>query len=881
MWSAAGLRKGLGAVLFSLLGLNLWYRFWTIFDYSRFMSGLFIFLMLCSIVVVFNPKFLKAFLFLFGASFFLFGFRGYDIQSQIFDTIVVFIGLTTFFISLRRKDETRTNQQLFVLILCYIALSVLSLQLLPLGHIIRDFWLVGLKSSFLQVANATPDSWLYPLAGINRLVLFFVLALIVSWGKDARELFKWIFVGIFVGGVFCAFVGLLDYYGVFSLAWYRFGTINTPGSLHSTFLNRGWLAEFILVMTPFVLIGFMSKIKGLWWKILLLACLVLCELALILAGARGGWVSYPLILFFCWLFFYFSSEGRLDTFRLNWRDLFKVAVSVPITIVISLLLIFQVIMPITDHLRQKEGINASGITSEDKISEMKGRVAGIIESNSRVGAWTQGLDTGRERPWFGMGYESFRWHTSILSEIPDSYYSINKDNKFDVLLDTPHNLYFQLFVSGGAAGICFWVVIIGYALMILVVDTLKNKRLLNIPVIISILSFHLYGIFQSMQYVPMIWMFIFLTLGYAMTINETVLTDRMRQITDVAIKTMIFLVLLGGVVYFAGRGSQGLAEKYGLEAYANDQDWHKYHGFYLREKFPDGYYRWSGKRGKVTVSGQWATISGQKGDKSDPRINGGTAENKVNGIKNGRVVEFDIQCHTPNLEKKPLEFDVLLDGNLYDEILFNKNGGVKRWYYLETKAGGRDHEFLFEVSRTWNPQKLGISSDLRDLGVAVSEPRVLDKLPKDGVGFYGWEALDEKSAKSISQMTEYRGQKTTGSEEPKMMFRWTMRRASMPVLDLDSNKYGANKVGGVLYEQVVFLRCAHPDIETKAVVIKVLGDGEVLSELEVRDNGWRKVDFEDLAGKDVLTFEVSRTWNPKRMGISEDSRNLGVAMFIP
>ena len=35
---------------------------------------------------------------------------------------------------------------------------------------------------------------------------------------------------------------------------------------------------------------------------------------------------------------------------------------------------------------------------------------------------------------------------------------------------------------------------------------------------------------------------------------------------------------------------------------------------------------------------------------------------------------------------------------------------------------------------------------------------------------------------------------------------------------------------------------------------------------------------DELKGSEVLTFQVSRTWNPKLAGISEDSRDLGVAV---
>jgi len=79
---------------------------------------------------------------------------------------------------------------------------------------------------------------------------------------------------------------------------------------------------------------------------------------------------------------------------------------------------------------------------------------------------------------------------------------------------------------------------------------------------------------------------------------------------------------------------------------------------------------------------------------------------------------------------------------------------------------------------------------------------------------------------------------------------------------------------------VVVLRCSHPGIDKEPVVVKVLGDGEVLRYLEFGDYGWKRVEIgaEELAGKSIITYEVSRTWNPKRMGISGDWRDLGVAV---
>jgi len=865
--NASGVEIVLRFMMVAFLGLNLWYRFSTIFDYSRFVGGLFIFLGICSLGVILFPNLLRAFLFFFGVSFFLFGFRAYDIQSQVFETVVVFVALTLFFVNLREessdqgardggqkgKDSSQLNQQLVGLIFCYVALSLFSLLLLPLGHMVRDFLNFGFESYALGIANATPNSHLYPLGGINRLILFFMLAYGLATGVNPRERYRWLFMGLFVGTVFCALLGLLDFYGIVSLNWYR--KISTPGALHSMFLNRGWFAEFVLTLVPFVLLGFMSKIKGIWWKVALFSSLVICELALILAGARAGWVSYPLILFICWLFSYFSKEGRFESFHFGWKDLLKVAVSVPLTIGISFLLIFQVLMPLSAYLGEKTG--SKGIQTKSKASTalIERQASRILDvgKGGRLYTWGEGYNVGRERPVFGMGYESFNWHANILADLPESYvHRFHTEKKMKRIHDTPHSIFYQLFVSGGIVGLCLWMIILLYALAILLVDTIKNGRLINIPVAISIISFHIYGIFQSMQYIPMIWSLIFLNLGYAMTINDKVLSERLRRITGVVVKVMIFLVLIGGVVYFTGRGSQGLAEKYGLRVYAKDQNWHNYLGFYPMEKGPSGDFRWSGKEGMIRIHGDG-------------------------------LLEIRLDCDTPGMDKEPVMVEISVDDQPVDRLVFEGIGSRTWWYWLKKRDKG-PHEVQIKVSRTWNPRKLGMSVDNRDLGVRVGEYRFFSNLPKDGIGFYGWETMGDEGLR-----TEDGGRKTEGRRAKR--FRWTGKRASQSIAefgmrDADLGKRGKgvskHKGAGGLDEgaggPVVFLRCSHPDISKASVVVRILGDGELLRYIEFSDYGWKRVELgdEELEGKGIVTYEVSRVWNPKRMGVSGDRRDLGV-----
>ena len=216
---------------------------------------------------------------------------------------------------------------------------------------------------------------------------------------------------------------------------------------------------------------------------------------------------------------------------------------------------------------------------------------------------------------------------------------------------------------------------------------------------------------------------------------------------------------------------------------------------------------------------------------------------------------------------------VSLDGEQIDEIVFWAKGGVKRWYYLGKKEDGEDHEFLFEVSRTWNPRRLGVSKDPRDLGLAVSEVRFLDKMPKDGVGFYHSEI--------------WGGGKVPGwPEDIPIKFRWTGMRASQAISDFAPEKQASRFTGQEFRISELgtefSLKCSHPDIDREAVVVKILGNGRVIREENFGDHGWRKIVLanDELNNTEVLTFQVNRTWNPKLAGISEDWRDLGVAVAV-
>ena len=251
-----------------------------------------------------------------------------------------------------------------------------------------------------------------------------------------------------------------------------------------------------------------------------------------------------------------------------------------------------------------------------------------------------------------------------------------------------------------------------------------------------------------------------------------------------------------------------------------------------------------------------------------------------------------------------LTFKVFLDGKMLDEVRFF-DGGLRYLYYYVPGSEGKEVEIGTEVDRTFNLLRMKINEDGRELGVALSPIVFLKIMPKDGIGFYKWEIWGgvEREALSGKERMDGGGDEKDGKEERAgRRFRWTGKRASMRIADcglwnaeLEKRKAqgaanGTNehelgekrKDRGRRADDVceLFLWCSHPDIGKDAVGVKVLGDGDLLRMIEFTDHGVKQVVLgeEDLRGKEVLTFEVSRTWNPRRMGGSGDDRDLGVAV---
>ncbi len=105
-------------------------------------------------------------------------------------------------------------------------------------------------------------------------------------------------------------------------------------------------------------------------------------------------------------------------------------------------------------------------------------------------------------------------------------------------------------------------------------------------------------------------------------------------------------------------------------------------------------------------------------------------------------------------------------------------------------------------------------------------------------------------------------------------FRWTGRLAGTPYLidktDIELMLLAANP--DILIHPVRVKILISPDLATKPIVLR---------DLLLKESRWEKIVLTPpiaIRGPALLLFEVDRTWNPMKLGVSSDSRNLGLAI---
>lgn len=441
-------------------------------------------------------------------------------------SIWLYIGLSGSVYKCFQQQLPSFQQEIvFKLFFIFISVSLLSLWMLPIPEIAQTFSLWGTVAFAENALTATPDSIFYPLAALNRMFLFVVFASLLAIGPYPLERYRMVLLGLSVGTVLVSLIGIFNYHGIMSLMSLRdLDPIENPSNnmlrLQSTFGHPGWFAEYATTTLPLLLIGVevFKRKKAFILKIALLAAFMVCEYAILQSKARGGWIANIFtimsgVLIWVWIKYDLKSAA-IQFINQRYRKIyFFIFISVVTVIILGVKLIYT----IEDYAQQIEDTHKP--LSRIDRSQLKNRFLLMLNPNERLHLWKQGIAAGLEAPFFGMGYETYAWHKKILKQQNGSYFHTWK--LFEPDLDTPHNFYIQHFTNNGILGLMLWIGILFFILKkhwsqkaIREVDT-------ALPTFLAIINFHIYGIFQSMNYVPVVWLLIFILYGHGIVITYT------------------------------------------------------------------------------------------------------------------------------------------------------------------------------------------------------------------------------------------------------------------------------------------------------------------------------------------------------------------------
>ena len=239
-------------------------------------------------------------------------------------------------------------------------------------------------------------------------------------------------------------------------------------------------------------------------------------------------------------------------------------------------------------------------------------------------------------------------------------------------------------------------------------------------------------------------------------------------------------------------------------------------------------------------------------------------------LQEGEELSFTLAAHNPDLSSRPLEVRYGgLDGPKH-AIQLTAAQSVQviniplddDYIVVEADASGKTVRFAvlsIDVSHTWVPKAMRVNADTRELGVRVKLPDLASSLLQN---CYAVE--------------------TNGTDR----WRWCGKNAklALPLKDSEARSLVFN------------LAAQNPDLSDKPLVVRYGGHAGVLKSVTLNSvQSYLPVSIPldadhviELLGSEetharfvVLSIDVSHTWSPKAMGLSEDTRDLGVSVQLP
>jgi O-antigen ligase len=620
-----------------------------------------------------RPSLLGIILFLFGASFFLYGFHSYRVQSQLFEYAVTALALALLLRGFGVGKPAPNWPARFWLL--YLLLALFSLLLLPATILKHRLMLSGI-GFFSEILTAFPRDPLYALAGVNRLALFVLFAVLLARQQNARDRYHALFRGIAWGSMACILLGLFDFLGFISLTPYNLSRLFYGAGyqrLQSTFGNPTWFASFVTCTLPLIVFELRAwgraapALQGIFFP--------LVAAALVLSSVRASWLASGFLLVLVAVWWMRRGAPASGSAPGPTRGgILAVDGTLAALLVLGALL-------------------AGGIAANPGVAR---RLRGVTEemqlrgvASPRTVILAQGRELVRESPLFGAGYETFNLHLRALLGVPASPVArvpnpaATADPR-DTLFDDAHNTYVQILAGTGALGLACWLALSAICLLLVAGD--RTPSPLGPCVVLSMAVFHFDGLFQGMQYIPVIFFLFHLLAGYAMTVEATRWPSALPKVDRTAWAVLAVLVLLSPLYYWPNRGFLNLKEKYGLRAYLPEEG-AEFEGFFGPEAWPQGEFRWMGRRGLINV------------ERAGP-------------------LRLLVACSHPDLARDPVFVSFSFRAKAAGMLRFDRPGLLERTFVFDGPG-----PLLLSVSRTWRPRDSDPQGDRRELGVAVSLPR--------------------------------------------------------------------------------------------------------------------------------------------------------------
>lgn len=337
----------------------------------------------------------------------------------------------------------------------------------PLAFVLLVYWLVAL----LSLSNVNPDGQMGFLLWPDVLTAFSFSAANeamrsyswLSWVTLSQALFLAVAISnlhisnrrlalywsyCLLGGLLISLVlGPLDFYDVIDLTGIRpefYYPSYRHQRLRSLFGNPGWYAQYVTLATPVVLALLAANLPR--WTIIigLLLIMTLTEFTLILTNQRGGWLAYPLTLVAVWFAIYVirgRSHEQVDMSAKARQAFLKIAVSVPITVTLSLGLVYSL-------SKYVPGVAPAATAYVQRAASI------ATNTNSRTAYWEPTYAMFKDRPLFGAGNESYAYQFGLLYLGDDPPLQLSEwARSSGVMQGSAHQMYFQALAGKGLVGI--------------------------------------------------------------------------------------------------------------------------------------------------------------------------------------------------------------------------------------------------------------------------------------------------------------------------------------------------------------------------------------------------------------------------------------------